>query len=129
MDKLLADMIAKRDLQLSNATAKQDANAAQEWITKDNNNPDSFTNTITNPVTPTLKIGESLDVTNIENIKIDVRDEVSEHRKRVTFAETESTTTNDFSKVKKTKRCKGNNKRYTEDKRKINNNYLKLTTF
>ena len=65
---------------------KQDANAAQEWITKDNSNLNSFTNTLTNPVNPTLKIGESLDVTNIENIKIDVRDEVSEHRKRVTFA-------------------------------------------
>ena len=117
MDKLLADMIAKRDLQLSNATAQQDANAAQEWITKDNNNPDSFTNTITNPVTPTLKIGESLDVTNIENIKIDVRDEVSEHRKRVTFAETESATTNDFfQKFKKTER---DNKEIIKDIQKI----------
>ena len=115
MDKLLADMIAKRDLQLTNATAQQDANAAQEWITKDNSNPDSFSNTITNPVTTTLKIGESLDVTNIENIEIDVKDEVSEHRKRVTFAENESIG-DFFQKFKKTER---DNKEIIKDIQKI----------
>jgi hypothetical protein len=103
MDKLLADMIAKRDLQLNNATAQQDSNVAQEWITKDNKNPESFTNSITTQRVPLLKIGESLDKSNVENIKIDVSDEVNEHKKRVTFAETNSTS-DFFQKFKLTER-------------------------
>ena len=86
MDKLLADMIAKRDLQLSNATANHNANAAQDWITKDNSNPDSFTNTVTTSSAPTLQIGETLDISSVENIKIDVKDEI-QNRKTVTFSD------------------------------------------
>ena len=86
MDKLLADMIAKRDLQLSNATANHNATAAQDWITKDNSNPESFTNTVTSSNAPTLQIGESLDISSVENIKIDVKDEI-QNRKTVTFSD------------------------------------------
>lgn len=107
MDKLLADMIAKRDLQLSNATANHNANAAQDWITKDNTNPDSFTNTVTNSNPPTLQIGESLDISSVENIKIDVKDEI-QNRKTVTFSDkkdSQSTGGLDFlSRFKKTTR-------------------------
>lgn len=107
MDKLLADMIAKRDLQLSNATANHNANAAQDWITKDNTNPDSFTNTVTNSNPPTLQIGESLDISSVENIKIDVKDEI-QNRKTVTFSDkkdSQSTSGLDFlSRFKKTTR-------------------------
>lgn len=114
MDQLLADMIAKRNLQLSNVTANHDASAAQEWITKDNSNPESFSNTIgesTGP--PTLKIGEALDKGNVvENIRIDVKDEL-DNRKRVTFADTKPATNDKegqgngldfFEKFKKTAR-------------------------
>ena len=107
MDKLLADMIAKRDLQLSNATANHNATAAQDWITKDNSNPDSFTNTVTNSNPPTLQIGESLDISSVENIKIDVKDEI-QNRKTVSFAdekESKSVSGLDFlSRFKKTTR-------------------------
>ena len=89
MDQLLADMIAKRNLQLSNVTANHDASAAQEWITKDNSNPESFSNTIGESTgAPTLKIGEALDKGNVvENIRLDVKDEL-DNRKHVTFADT-----------------------------------------
>ena len=86
MDQLLADMIAKRDLQLSNAASSHNANVAQDWITKDNSNPDSFTNPVTSSNAPTLQIGESLDNSSVENIKIDVKDEI-QNRKTVTFSD------------------------------------------
>ena len=59
MDKLLADMIAKRDLQLSNATANHNANAAQDWITKDNSTQILLQIQLCSNA-PTLQIGESL---------------------------------------------------------------------
>lgn len=107
MDKLLADMIARRDLQLTNVSVNHDATAAQEWITKDNSNPDSFTNTITNSSSG-LKIGEPLseELPNVENIRMDVTEEIS--KKRVTFKEEPSTDEGEglsfFERFKKTER-------------------------
>lgn len=105
MDKLLADMIARRDLQLTNASASHNATAAQEWITKDNSNPDAFTNTITSSSNG-LKIGEPLggELPNVENIRMDVTEEIS--KKRVTFKEEPSKDEglSFFERFKKTER-------------------------
>lgn len=109
MDKLLAEMIAKRDLQLSNVSSSHDPNAAQEWITKDNSNPESFTNSIDTRGAPTLTIGESIDqLSVVENIRLDVQEDISNRAKKVTFSEEVSTDTDselDFlSKFKKSER-------------------------
>lgn len=101
MDKLVSDMITKRKLEISNVTASHNANAAQEWITKDNKNPESFTNILNDNPSVMIKIGESIDSTNIDNIQLDVREEINKERKRVTF----KTDNDDFlAKFKKTER-------------------------
>ena len=109
MDKLLADMIAKRDLQLTNVSSNHDPNAAQEWITKDNNNPESFTNTIDTRGPPTLTIGESIDqLSAVENIRLDVQEDISNRARKVTFSEEVKIDTDSevdfFSKFKKSER-------------------------
>lgn len=109
MDKLLADMIAKRDLQLTNVSSNHDPNAAQEWITKDNNNPESFTNTIDTRGPPTLTIGESIDqLSAVENIRLDVEEDISNRARKVTFSEEVKIDTDSevdfFSKFKKSER-------------------------
>lgn len=104
MDKLLADMIAKRDLQLTNATNGQNTAAAQEWITKDNDNPGNFSNTLNDNIPPTLKIGEKVEelVPNVENIKIAVKEEIK--KKHVSF-EDDSDNDDFFKRFKKSERA------------------------
>ena len=109
MDKLLADMIAKRDLQLKNASSGQSSTKAQEWITKDNSNPTDFSNTLNTSTTttsdpPVLKIGGEINdniVPSVENIKIDVREEIN--KKHVSFKD-DPVEPSFFERFKKTDR-------------------------